>query len=100
LKKSGTIIADMQPSTFKQEVTKKIRETTEKAPKVADKITGEYNGKKCTQFQKYYINETEIKHTFRVIITDKCYKKTVLNRMLKIVLHFFLGQFKKSRFFY
>jgi colicin import membrane protein len=36
----------MQPSTFKQRLLqKKIRETTEKAPKVADKITGEYNGK-------------------------------------------------------
>jgi colicin import membrane protein len=39
--------------------SKKIRETTEKAPKVADKITGEYNGKKVytgPRGGKYYIN--------------------------------------------
>ncbi|MFV8370827.1 hypothetical protein [Flavobacterium sp. LB2P74] len=36
-----------------------MKETNEKAPKVADKITGEYNGKKVytgPRGGKYYIN--------------------------------------------
>ena len=43
----------------KKAVTK-IKETSEKAPKVADKITGEYNGKKVytgPRGGKYYINK-------------------------------------------
>ena len=39
---------------------RKVKETTEKAPKIADKITGEYNGKKVytgPRGGKYYINK-------------------------------------------
>ena len=49
--------ADAQTVTTKAPT--KIKETSEKAPKVADKITGEYNGKKVytgPRGGKYYIN--------------------------------------------
>ena len=56
--------AKNKATTAKEKATsakpiKKIKETNEKAPKVADKITGEYNGKKVytgPRGGKYYIN--------------------------------------------
>ncbi|PTS94367.1 hypothetical protein DBR27_17845, partial [Flavobacterium sp. HMWF030] len=44
----------------KKAATKTVKETNEKAPKVADKVTGEYNGKKVytgPKGGKYYINK-------------------------------------------
>lgn len=55
----------MAKTTGKEKATnpksvRKVKETTEKAPKIADKITGEYNGKKVytgPRGGKYYINK-------------------------------------------
>ena len=51
--------------------TKKVvreRVSNERAPKTPDKVTGKYNGKKCTQDQEAEdITLTAIKLTFRVI---------------------------------
>jgi hypothetical protein len=82
LKKSGTIISRYATFNFQARgyLQKKIRETTEKAPKVADKITGEYNGKSVHRSQRNIIlMQTEIKRTFRsnnlqINVTENCSK--------------------------
>ncbi len=57
-KKTTKKIEDKVTSGTKK-ATSKVRETSEKAPKIADKVTGTYNGKKVytgPRGGRYYIN--------------------------------------------
>jgi colicin import membrane protein len=60
LEKKVTAKKETVSKVAKKKVAKTIKETNEKAPKKADKITGTYNGKKVytgPRGGKYYINK-------------------------------------------
>ncbi|MDI1305104.1 MAG: hypothetical protein PSX42_09720, partial [bacterium] len=56
---TGDKIKKQTPTAKTKKPAAKLKETNEKAPKVPDRVTGEYNGKKVytgPRGGKYYIN--------------------------------------------